>query len=234
MLRALTTLALIGTAIVLPPPGDVIIRDIDGLSVLDARLELDFEAYEEWAPELVDHVDPASEAAAGFEGAYRIWGGDGIDGVITNVTLWSDVDATVRYVDQAAREAAGLGLRAQNSPFDDVLMFEGEADDGTYYTYLTWRNDRYGVAMVGVGEALADTAVAAAEQQQVAIDAGLTAVGAPPSDESDGGSGIVSLIVVLALVAGMSWMYVSVRRTTKRQRAERLAAADATASPDEA
>jgi len=234
MFRVLTTLALVSAAVVLPPPGDVIIRDIDGLSVLDDRLELDFEAYQEWAPELVDHVDPASEAAAGFEGAYRIWGGDGIDGVITNVTLWSDIDATARYVDQAAREAAGLGLRAQNSPFDDVLMFEGEADDGTYYTYLTWRNDRYGVAMVGVGEALADTTVAAAEQQQAAIDAGLTAAGAPPADESEGGSGTLSLVVLLAIIAGMGWMYISLRRTTRRQRAERIAAAEATASSDEA
>ena len=113
-------------------------------------------------------------------------------------------------------------------------MFEGEADDGTYYTYLTWRNDRYGVAMVGVGEALADTTVAAAEQQQAAIDAGLTAAGAPPSDESGGGSGIVSLVVLLAIIAGMGWMYVSLRRTTRRQRAERLAAAEATVSSDEA
>jgi hypothetical protein len=241
MIRSLATV-LVVASVALPPPGEVVIDEVEGLSVLDEQLVLDFEGYRTWAPQLVDHLDPVGEAAAGMQGAYRIWGGDGIDGVIVNLTLWPTADDAARYVDQAARDAASLGLAAEGSPFEGVLRFDGTDADGASLTYLTWRDEQYGVAMVAVGADLGDIIVEAARDQQALLDVAtggeVTSTDTPPPDEGARNRmiGIFAFFGLVAFAVALFWLSMKMRRrgaSDERSSDERSAAERTDRSVDE-
>lgn len=232
MLRTLVAVAIAGSFVTsadVPDPGEVVIDDVEGLSVLDEQLVLDFEGYQTWAPQLVDHLDPVGEAAAGMQGAYRIWGGDGIDGVIVNLTLWPTADDAARYVDQAARDAASLGLTAGRSPFEGVLRFDGTDTDGASLTYLTWRDEQYGMAMVAVGADLGDVLVEAARTQQALLDTAtggeVTATDTPPADEGARNRliGITAFFGLVAFAVALFWLSMKMRRRARGAAEERSA-----------
>jgi hypothetical protein len=196
-------------------PSDLLVaEDVpDGFElVVEPPSVLTFDEYAELSPEAIAHVDPAGEAAQGMRAAVDVWASQGDDILLREVTRWATEEDAGGFVEQAIVVGVQNGLDRNDPPFDGAVAFLG-ADEGRFAMSVAH------FAVFEGSDAVIDEAVTALAER-VRSQTGQDVAPAPDDGESatagddgsSGGIGIGTVVLWIAVIGGVTWLIMRLRR----------------------